>query len=40
VLFGKWSGTEAKIDGAELLIMRESDIMDVVIKAEAKKKTA
>jgi chaperonin GroES len=40
VLFGKWSGTEVKIDGAELLIMKESDIMGVVIEAEAKKKAA
>ena len=30
VLFGKWSGTEVKIDGAELLIMQESDIMGVL----------
>jgi chaperonin GroES len=30
VLFGKWSGTEVKIDGDELLIMKESDIMGVV----------
>ncbi|GAB31838.1 hypothetical protein WSS15_07820 [Acetobacter pasteurianus] len=30
VLFGKWSGTEVKIDGEELLIMKESDIMGVV----------
>ena len=30
VLFGKWSGTEVKIDGQELLIMKESDIMGVV----------
>jgi chaperonin GroES len=30
VLFGKWSGTEIKIDGAELLIMKESDIMGVL----------
>ena len=30
VLFGKWSGTEVKIDGAELLIMKESDILGVV----------
>ena len=30
VLFGKWSGTEVKIDANELLIMRESDIMDVI----------
>jgi chaperonin GroES len=40
VLFGKWSGTEVKIDGAELLIMKESDIMGVVIEAEAKKRAA
>lgn len=32
VLFGKWSGTEVKIDGEELLIMKESDIMGVVTK--------
>ena len=30
VLFGKWSGTEVKIDGDELLIMKESDIMGVI----------
>ncbi len=30
VLFGKWSGAEVKIDGEELLIMKESDIMGVV----------
>ena len=30
ILFGKWSGTEVKIDGKELLIMKESDIMGVV----------
>jgi chaperonin GroES len=40
VLFGKWSGTEVKIDGAEFLIMKESDIMGVVIEAEATKKAA
>jgi chaperonin GroES len=32
VLFGKWSGTEVKIDGDELLIMKESDIMGVLDK--------
>jgi chaperonin GroES len=32
VLFGKWSGTEVKIDGTELLIMKESDIMGVLDK--------
>jgi len=43
VLFGKWSGTEVKIDGHELLIMKESDIMGVltdVSEAPAKKKAA
>jgi chaperonin GroES len=40
VLFGKWSGTEVKIDNAELLIMKESDIMGVVIEAVTKKKAA
>ncbi|MCA1953050.1 MAG: co-chaperone GroES [Hyphomicrobiales bacterium] len=30
ILFGKWSGTEVKIDGVELLIMKESDIMGVI----------
>jgi chaperonin GroES len=30
ILFGKWSGTEVKIDGTELLIMKESDIMGVI----------
>jgi chaperonin GroES len=32
VLFGKWSGTEVKIDGKELLIMKESDIMGILDK--------
>ena len=40
VLFGKWSGTEVKIDGEELLIMKESDILGVLAGAEAKKKAA
>jgi chaperonin GroES len=40
ILFGKWSGTEVKIDGAEYLIMKESDIMGVLIEAEAKRKAA
>jgi chaperonin GroES len=39
VLFGKWSGTEVKIDGEELLIMKESDIMGI-IEGAAKKKAA
>ncbi len=33
ILFGKWSGTEVKLDGEELLIMKESDIMGVLDKA-------
>ena len=37
VLFGKWSGTEVKIDGEELLIMKESDIMGVLAGTAAKK---
>jgi chaperonin GroES len=40
VLFGKWSGTEVKIDGVEFLIMKESDIMGVLVQAEARKKAA
>jgi chaperonin GroES len=40
VLFGKWSGTEVKIDGEELLIMKESDIMGVLDEPAAKKKAA
>ena len=40
VLFGKWSGTEVKIEGVEYLIMKESDIMGVLTEAEAKKKAA
>lgn len=39
VIFGKWSGTEVKIDGQELLIMKESDIMGV-LEGAAKKKAA
>jgi len=40
VLFGKWSGTETKIDGVEYLIMKESDIMGVIDEPVAKKKAA
>ena len=41
VLFGKWSGTEVKLDGEELLIMKESDIMGIIDgTASAKKKAA
>jgi len=40
VLFGKWSGTEVKIDGEDLLIMKESDILGVVEAAKAAKRAA
>jgi chaperonin GroES len=40
VLFGKWSGTEVKIDDVEYLIMNESDIMGVLVEAEVRKKAA
>jgi chaperonin GroES len=40
VLFGKWSGTEVKIDGEELLIMKESDIMGVLEGTATSKKKA
>ena len=40
VLFGKWSGTEVKIDGQDLLIMKESDIMGIVEATAAAKKAA
>jgi chaperonin GroES len=40
VLFGKWSGTEVKIDGQDLLIMKESDIMGVVEGTSASKRKA
>jgi len=40
ILFGKWSGTEVKLDGEELLIMKESDIMGIVEATAAKKKAA
>ena len=40
VLFGKWSGTEVKIDGTEYLIMKESDIMGVLVEEAARKKAA
>src|SRR5580658_4487171 len=40
VLFGKWSGTEVKIDGIEYLIMKESDIMGVLLEIQARKKAA
>jgi chaperonin GroES len=40
VLFGKWSGTEVKLEGVEYLIMKESDIMGVLEEGAAKKKAA
>jgi chaperonin GroES len=40
VLFGKWSGTEVKIDGDEYLIMKESDIMGVLVQVESRKRAA
>ena len=40
VLFGKWSGSEVKIDGTEYLIMKENDIMGVLVEAGASRKAA
>ena len=40
VLFGKWSGTEVKIDGVEYLIMKESDVMGVLTETEPRRKAA
>jgi chaperonin GroES len=40
ILFGKWSGTEVKLDGEELLIMKESDIMGIIDVSASKKKAA
>ena len=40
VLFGKWSGTEVKLDGVEYLIMKESDIMGVLVETQARRKAA
>mgnify|MGYP003702396207 CR=1 FL=1 len=40
ILFGKWSGTEVKIDGEDLLIMKESDIMGIVEGSAAASKAA
>ncbi|MCP5374469.1 MAG: co-chaperone GroES [Hyphomicrobiales bacterium] len=40
ILFGKWSGTEVKIDGEDLLIMKESDILGVIEAAAASRKAA
>ena len=41
VLFGKWSGTEIRLDGEDLMIMKESDLMGVIeVKASSKRKAA
>ena len=40
ILFGKWSGTEVKIDGEDLIIMKESDIMGIIEGARKAKKAA
>jgi chaperonin GroES len=40
VLFGKWSGTEVRIDGEDLLIMKESDLLGVLDASEAQQKAA
>ncbi|MBM3643636.1 MAG: co-chaperone GroES [Alphaproteobacteria bacterium] len=40
ILFGKWSGTEIKLDGVDLLIMKESDIMGIIEGGAALKKAA
>jgi chaperonin GroES len=40
VLFGKWSGTEVKIDDNDYLIMKESDVMGVLVEPEARQKAA
>ena len=40
ILFGKWSGTEVKIDGEDLLIMKESDVMGIVESKAAVRKAA
>ena len=40
VLFGKWSGTEVKVDGKDLLVMKESDIIGIIEDAKSGKKAA
>jgi chaperonin GroES len=40
VLFGKWSGTEVKLEGEELIIMKESDVMGVIERDDAARKAA
>ena len=40
ILFGKWSGTEVKLDGQDLLIMKESDILGIILGQSAARKAA
>jgi len=40
ILFGKWSGTEVRVDGEDLLIMKESDILGIIEGSTSKKKVA
>ena len=40
ILFGKWSGTEVKVDGEDLLIMKESDVLGIITEGAAAKKAA
>jgi chaperonin GroES len=40
ILFGKWSGSEVKIDGEDLIIMKESDILGIIEGAASKRKAA
>ena len=40
VLFGKWSGTEVKIDGVDYLVMKETDVMGVLTETDARQKAA
>ena len=40
ILFGKWSGTEVKIDGVEYLIMKETDVMGVLVEEKSHKKAS
>jgi chaperonin GroES len=40
ILFGKWSGSEVKIDGEELIIMKESDILGIIEGSASKRKAA
>jgi chaperonin GroES len=40
VLFGKWSGTEVRLDGEELMMMKESDVMGIVVGGAAESKTS